>query len=109
MRFVMAATLRKNGFKVVEARDGLEAERAWESQGSNVDLVISDLLLPGKSGQELAMDFRKSRPDLKIIFASGNPKLVVMETSHLVKGSMFLLKPFTVGALIAAVEKAFKT
>lgn len=106
---MIAVALRKNGFEVLEARDSLEAKRIWKNEGSNIDLLITDLVLPDASGHELALDFRKSRPDLRIIFSSGNPRLVVMETSHLVKGSTFLLKPYTVRALMAGVEKAFES
>lgn len=103
IRDLMLAALRRSGYRVLAAENGTDASALWEEERASIDLLLADILVPGLSGSDLALLFRSTRPDLKIIFMSGNPKEAVFETAHLVKGSRFLLKPFPIAKLLTIV------
>ena len=69
LRPLLVKLLRKNGYKVLEAADGYEAEAILNKE--TVDIVISDLLMPGKDGIELLMSIREKYPNLPLIAMSG--------------------------------------
>ena len=96
--------LSKAGYRVLEAADGDQAVSVWKEHGADVDLLITDLLLPQRTGEELAIEFRAKRPDLKVILVSGNVRENVLDTAHLVRDSKFLLKPFSPVRLLEIVH-----
>ena len=107
LRQFTAAILERAGFSVLQACDANEAVEIWQRERSSIDLLLADILIPGLSGPEIAREFLRSRPDLKVIFTSGNDQDVVLETAYLVKGATFLQKPYTTAALVHAVRSAF--
>ncbi len=74
-----------------------------------MDLVISDIVLPGMRGGELAERLREQSPDLRLLFISGHSEEAVQRQGALVAGSLFLHKPFTVDALALKVSEALGT
>jgi PAS domain S-box-containing protein len=106
VRDLARQTLERNGYEVLEAGDGPAAEELWRAHRFEVDLLLTDLVMPkGLSGRELASRLRAERGDLPVIYASGYS----LETSGLdIAGSLtqlFLPKPYRPSDLIAAVEK----
>ncbi|MCW6509598.1 ATP-binding protein [Lichenifustis flavocetrariae] len=93
-----AAMLDDLGHHVIEARSGDEAV-AVISAGTAIDLVITDHVMPGMTGIELASRIRTLRPGLPIVLASGFAELSEVELSQLAR----LPKPFTLAALSQAV------
>ena len=63
--------LRDLGYRVIEAHDGLSALRLLERQGAPVELLFTDVVMPGMSGRELADEARKIQPDLRVLYTSG--------------------------------------
>jgi CheY-like chemotaxis protein len=106
IRSLVSMMLSKAGYRILEAADGGEAISLWQEHGAQIDLIITDLLLPHRTGEELAVEFRASRPDLKVIFVSGNLRESVLDTAHLVRNSKFLLKPFSPGRLLEIVRSS---
>jgi signal transduction histidine kinase/ActR/RegA family two-component response regulator len=104
VREVAQASLEEAGYRVVAVRSGAEALAAVAG-GASVDLVVSDLVMPGIGGRELAGQLRRGRPELPIVFVSGfapdgDP------TAALDGGgaTTFLAKPFTCDQLLASVR-----
>lgn len=72
--FVRDATgsiLKRAGFEVLAAEDAREAMKMYEDCHCHVDLVITDMVLPGRSGRQLGQDLRRQSPDLAILVTSG--------------------------------------
>jgi two-component system cell cycle sensor histidine kinase/response regulator CckA len=91
---------------VLEAGNGLEAIEVIESRGGDVDLVVSDVVMPEMDGPTLAKELRTRNPGLKIIFVSGYAEDAFEK--HMPEGSgtfHFLPKPFTLKQLVAAVKE----
>ena len=95
LRPVMAATLRDLGYDVVEARSA-EAAFAAAHTMTRLDLLVTDVAMPGRGGPALAVQLRAERPDLSVLFVTGNagPGL---------PGKSVLRKPFGSDDLAAAV------
>jgi CheY-like chemotaxis protein len=59
-------------YRVIEAASGVEALKAWDEHDGQVDLLLTDMVMPeGKTGSEVAAQLRKCKPKLKVIFTSG--------------------------------------
>ncbi|SPF45443.1 hypothetical protein SBA4_3380016 [Candidatus Sulfopaludibacter sp. SbA4] len=70
---VTAAMLRTEGYRVLKAGTPEEAVRVFEQRPSEIDLLLSDVLMPGMSGPELETRLHRIRPDLPVIFMTGHP------------------------------------
>jgi len=94
------------GYRVLEASSGVQALRLWERHGNAIDLVVTDMVMPeGMSGMELAEKLHTSKPDVKIIFASGY-SMDNLDTSFVRSGHAgFLQKPYTHVTLANAVRE----
>ncbi|GAB5543266.1 MAG: hypothetical protein SangKO_030260 [Sandaracinaceae bacterium] len=71
VRGMIARLLRREGYEVLEAEDGLEALEKLEA-GETIDAMITDQVMPGMSGVELAQRVREQRPELPILLVSGH-------------------------------------
>lgn len=101
-------TLALAGYKVIEASNPHEALQVLERLGGVVDLVLTDVVMPGMSGRLMADRLASRYPRLKILFMSGNEEIVqLVNRSKDVSGPM-LSKPFTPTALIERVNQALK-
>jgi DNA-binding response OmpR family regulator len=99
-----AAMLERFGFNVFQASDSREAANLWDSDHQSIDLLLADILLPSGIGPEIAVDFRKTKPSLRVIFTSGSDRRLVVETAHMVRGAKFIRKPYTVKGLLDLVR-----
>lgn len=94
LRSSLVRLLRRLGYRVVEARDGEEALRAWEDDGDRIDLLYTDMVMPGAvGGLELAERLRRRRPGLPVILASGYSPELWERGGAAVSGAVFLPKP----------------
>jgi two-component system cell cycle sensor histidine kinase/response regulator CckA len=106
LRGLNARGLTSRGYTVLEAGNGVEAIEVIESRGGDVDLVVSDVVMPEMDGPTLAKELRTRNPNLKIIFVSGYAEDAFdknMPDGELGKYN-FLAKPFTLKQLVAAVK-----
>ncbi len=101
IRRLLAASLRSDGYDVIEASDGQDAIRAVE-EADALDVVVSDIYMPYVNGFSLATALHESRPDLSIVFMSGYP------VDHaLISAKTYLLrKPFLRSELLSTVREA---
>jgi PAS domain S-box-containing protein len=104
VRAVTRRTLQGAGYAVYEAITGLAAINFMDSHPGEIDLVVSDVVMPGVNGRELADQLQTTHPDVSILFMSGYPGSEIERRGLLVERAAFLEKPFTPEALIAAVS-----
>jgi CheY-like chemotaxis protein len=98
--------LKQLGYQVLEAVDGVDALEVVEQRRGEVDLVLTDLVMPRMGGHELAMKLALTYPSIRTLFMSGYTEDNAARREILSKGSAFLNKPFSVADLSAAVHRA---
>jgi two-component system, cell cycle sensor histidine kinase and response regulator CckA len=93
------------GYRVLEASSGAEAMRLVEQWEGPLDLVVTDVIMPGMSGQELSARLRVERPWLRILYVSGYTDDAILQHGNLLPNTGFLQKPFTPGSLAQRVRE----
>jgi DNA-binding response OmpR family regulator len=105
LRAMLKAGLTFSGYRVLDARlNSHAAKQVAEYQGP-IHLMISDIMMPGTTGNELAKRIREWRPDMKMLFMSGYPKEVLCEDGLLEPGARFLQKPFEGHTLLETIAE----
>jgi CheY-like chemotaxis protein len=96
LRDLAQLILHDCGYRVLVASSGAEALQAWERQAGGIDLVVTDMVMPGgMSGLELAAKLKAIQPQLKLIFTSGY-NMEKSDTDFFRRhGALFLQKPYT--------------
>jgi CheY-like chemotaxis protein len=94
---------------VIVAPDGQAGLELFLGRFSNVDLVVTDLMMPNMSGREMAERIHQVRPDLPILYMSGHSNDDVVRREILSSRAIFLQKPFRPEALFAKVREASLT
>jgi two-component system cell cycle sensor histidine kinase/response regulator CckA len=95
LREIMRRVLVEHGYTVLDAVDAPAALLRAEKFRGPIDLLLTDVVLPGLSGRELAERLKTTRPDMKILFTSGYTDDAVMRRGVLERGVAFMQKPFT--------------
>jgi two-component system cell cycle sensor histidine kinase/response regulator CckA len=108
IRAVMGRMLQAEGYDVLRAREGREALRELEELGGLVDLVITDLVMPGMGGRVLAQELERRYPELPVVFMSGHPREVEFPRDTPGEERAFLMKPVSHQALLDAVARALE-
>ncbi|HZY09813.1 MAG TPA: PAS domain S-box protein [Bacteroidota bacterium] len=101
---LLTEVLQNHGYKVLTARDGLEAIRVYERNMDKVTLVLSDMGLPKLGGWEMFLQLKKMNPDIKLILASGylNPQI---KNEMLQEGAKdFIQKPYIVNEILYRIR-----
>ena len=105
VRAFAARALTSRGYKVSEAASGMEALEVMKEVGGDIDLVVSDVVMPELDGPSLLKELRKTRPDLKIIFVSGYAEDAFRKNLPEGEEFHFLPKPFSLKQLAVAVKE----
>lgn len=106
LRDIMRRMLERRGFRTLVAADAGQALQLCRDHPAAIDLVVTDLNLPGMSGREFAEAAVAAQPNLRVVFISGLPREVAVR-HHLIAGEDTLVKkPFSAEALIAALHAA---
>jgi|ERR1022692_2782352 DNA-binding NtrC family response regulator len=105
--FVREATcniLEYAGFEVLPAEDARDAMKVYEQCHSGIDLVMTDMVLPGRSGEQLGQDLRQRSPAVVVLVTSGydNPEY---EREAPDARTYFLAKPYSRRTLVEKIEK----
>jgi two-component system cell cycle sensor histidine kinase/response regulator CckA len=103
VREVAKEFLESGGYTVIEAHDGAEALRLVETHEGAIGLLITDMVMPGMSGQELAGRLRQKRAGLRALFMSGYSERAAAESAQGDTSIRLLTKPFSRSALLRAV------
>lgn len=107
LRDLLRVSLSKIGYTITEAADGNEAIRLIKEKGLKPDLVISDVIMPGISGSQLAQHIREIHPDTKVLYMSGYTGDTIAHHGVLDEDVHFIQKPFTLKQLAAKVREFF--
>lgn len=103
-RGVARYVLNRHGFRVIEADSSHIALMLWEGQGRNVNLLLTDTVLPGTSGFDLANQLRQNRPELKVVFACSNEAELRNYETSLPPELKCIAKPYRTDQLVETVE-----
>ncbi len=87
--------LKLNGYRVLEAADGTEALRICRQHPGEIQLLVTDLVMPGMSGRELAERLRSEQAEVKVLYMSGYTDDSVVHAGGAQAGMAFLQKPFS--------------
>jgi two-component system cell cycle sensor histidine kinase/response regulator CckA len=104
VRTLVRDELRKLGYRVVEAKNGVEACLLATQQAGSLQLLLTDIVMPGMGGRELAQHLSVIKPDLRTLFISGYMDDVGIMAGQEESMSSFLQKPFTPEVLARAVR-----
>ena len=104
VRHVVRLLLELEGDSVLEAKDGDDALTILDAYQGEVDLLLTDVMMPGLSGAEVCDRVREGRPGLPTLFISGFYPEAVFPDQRLPEASAFLAKPFMPEELIDAVD-----
>jgi CheY-like chemotaxis protein len=105
VRAVVARTLQAEGYEVLGAREGAEALRELEEIGGSVDLIITDLIMPGMGGVQLGRELSQKYPGIPLLWISGHPREVELPRHLPAMGQAFLMKPVAPDALTETVNR----
>lgn len=101
--------LANNGYRVLEATTGAEGLEIAERDGAEINLLLSDMLLPELSGYDLGQKVRELRPHIKILFMTGYVEGEIVQKSIAELGASFLDKPFQPSMLLARVQEGVES
>jgi CheY-like chemotaxis protein len=106
VRRLAEKVLRDAGYRVLEASSGEEALRlASDGTGASLDLLVTDMVMPGMSGAELAERVRALRPSLPVLYVSGYAEQGAALQGRVGAGAAYLPKPFTPAALSQEIRR----
>jgi PAS domain S-box-containing protein len=108
VRTVTRAVLERAGYRVIAAADGPSAIEASRALAEPVDLLLTDVVMPGMHGRELATALQRERPGLRVLFASGYTDDAVLLRGVRVDEVPFLQKPYTPAQLLRKVRDALE-
>ena len=108
VRSFAVRALSSRGYEVLEAGTGAEALKVLEDYDGDVDLVISDVVMPEMDGPALLKKLRETMPDIKFIFISGYAEEAFKNNLEDASSYAFLAKPFSLKQLARAVKKALE-
>jgi PAS domain S-box-containing protein len=104
VRELATKILSAKGYSVVAAKSAKEAEQLSEKYGGRIHLLLTDIIMPGTSGRELARRITARHPRTRVLYMSGYTDNVLAQGGVLEAGLSFLQKPFTPGALVQKVR-----
>ncbi len=108
IRSLLCKMLEREGYQVLEGSNGEEALRVCFARPEGVDLLLTDVVMPGMGGRELAEQIHGRHPDVKVLYISGYTDDVAVQAASFPRGSGYLQKPFTREALMSKVRQLLK-
>jgi PAS domain S-box-containing protein len=109
VRLTTCIILKNQGYKIIEASSPKEALELWEAEGSRVDLVFTDVVMPGgMTGRDLVEQLRRVRPGLKALFTSGYSSDLLGRDFARTSANFFLQKPFGAAELTRLVSECLR-
>ncbi len=102
IRVTLRQTLALHDFEVLVAANAIEGRTLFD-QCEEIDLVLADMILPGKSGTELASELLVAQPGLRVLFMSAYSRELLLQQGRITQDQCTLEKPFTEDTLLSAV------
>jgi two-component system cell cycle sensor histidine kinase/response regulator CckA len=106
VRHLALRVLASSGYRVLQAACGQEALEVAAASGEPIDVLLSDVVMPGMGGRELAERLRKTRPETRVVFMSGYTEDPSLAGGEAPCAEVFVVKPFTPAALARSVRAA---
>ncbi len=106
LRAIIAGYIHEHGYVVYEAADAQEASRL--ARAHDIDLLLTDIVMPGTSGPALASSLAAMHPQIRVIFMSGYADHAALELALRQPNTLFLQKPFRLSALSAIMHEALE-
>jgi len=106
VRGVAKDILKRGGYQVIEANCGAAALGVWKKRSHEIDLVLTDMVMPGgMTGRQLAVELRRTKPNLKVLFVSGySPSRGGGDINRL-EGMRFIPKPYQPHQILTAIRE----
>jgi len=108
IRNVTETILKRNGYQVLTAADGTEALAIYAERKAEIDLVLTDVMMPHFDGTALTRTLKKMNPSVRIIASSGNTQDTRLAELRLLNPQAILMKPYTKEQLLKALHEALK-
>jgi CheY-like chemotaxis protein len=105
LRAMTKEVLRRHGYSVLEASNAAEALRVADEKGCRIDLLLTDVVMPGMNGRELASRLAERCTGIKVLFVSGYTDSAVIQHGLLSASAEFLEKPFPPSVLLRRVRQ----
>lgn len=104
MRTLTRQMLLDHGYSVIEAEDGSAALQKLKSNTRSIDLTLTDVVMRGMSGPELALELTRQYPGMKVVYMSGYTGELIAQNGDSMQGIAMLDKPFTRAALLKKIH-----
>lgn len=108
LRYLARQYLEKQGYKVIEAADGAVAMQIAVAHEKTIHLLLTDVIMPGMNGRELAQRISEIRPNVKVLYMSGYTENVIGHNGTLDSGIRLLQKPFNLRDLKRIVREVLE-
>lgn len=105
IREITTRTLENNGYRVIAARDGKEAVELYQSEGCNIDLVLTDLVMPNLDGPGTIRALIEINPKVRIVATSGVKTTGKLGEATTIGAKTFLPKPYTADKLLTVIAE----
>ncbi|HEX6881560.1 MAG TPA: response regulator [Terriglobales bacterium] len=109
VRNVTRDVLELNGWNVLEATDAESALHVYREHANSIDLLLTDVVMPGQSGLEFASSLLVSHPNLSVVFMSGYTDNPVVRAGFSDPRMHYLQKPFSLDALTAKIQHVLES
>lgn len=104
VRAYVVETLRELGYAVLEARSGTEALSLLDAGAAPIDLLVTDVVMPGMNGRHLADEATKRRPGLRVLYMTGYSRNAIVHQGRLDPGVDLIQKPLSSEQIARAVR-----
>jgi len=103
LRDLVKAILSGQGYHVIAARDPKHAQEIAAKFSGEIHLLLTDVVMPGTGGRELAAAILRTRPQIRVLYMSGYTENVITSSGMLEDGLSFLQKPFSPAVLVQKI------
>ncbi len=100
-----ATILKQSGYRVLEALNGEDAIKISDSYDGRIDLLITDVVLPGINGKVLAKEFKGKRGDIRVLYTSGYTENFIVQQDISNEGIQFISKPYSSHAILRKIRE----
>ncbi len=105
LRKLSSSALTEFGYTIIEAFDGEDAIQKFMEHKDRIQLVMLDVIMPGKNGTEVYQEIKKIRPDMRVFFVSGYASDIIQKKGILEEGVELLMKPISPKDLLIKIRK----
>jgi two-component system, cell cycle sensor histidine kinase and response regulator CckA len=105
VRRVALKILERHGYQILEASSGDEALEMAAAHKGTIDLLLTDVVMPGMNGKELATELLKQQEGIRVLYSSGYGESVIAHEGVLDEGVNFIAKPYSIEDLLNRIKE----